>query len=436
MTDEFTSERPQRRRHFTDASLDGWAEFKPGKRRKLVPRPDKIGHFVVVQPSGVRSWAIQARDPVSRKQVWKTLDRCDQMSAEEAAVEGDRAIKRIRQGLPPVEPPPPTPETLSAVFAQWFKLEVEGKQRTANETQRCYQKYVRERLGDASFRELRRSDLNRLLDAIVADHGSRQADVVGGILKRMQRWHADRADYAPTFIGVRRRHHNKSRERILSHDELRILWHAAELPEAQPFGAFLRLSLLLCQRKAPLMKMRRSDILDGVVIETVENGRIVRETYDHVWRIPQAPREKDAGGDLPLPPVAWKIIAAQPRLTGNDYVFASRRLARGPINGIGASKEFFDRRFLPSGFAYRVHDLRRSARSLMSAAGVDRDIAERVLGHRIGAKTEQTYDRHAYVREKAEALQKLADLVATILKGPGEPADVVDLDAHRAASRG
>lgn len=64
-----------------------------------------------------------------------------------------------------------------------------------------------------------------------------------------------------------------------------------------------------------------------------------------------------------------------------------------------------------------VHDLRRTARSLMSRAGVRPDIAERVLGHEIPG-VEGVYDRHHYAEEKAAALNQLAQLVETIVKPP------------------
>jgi len=63
-----------------------------------------------------------------------------------------------------------------------------------------------------------------------------------------------------------------------------------------------------------------------------------------------------------------------------------------------------------------LHDLRRSARSLMSRAGVPSDHAERVLGHVIGG-VRGTYDRHEYLDEKREALAKLARLVDRIIAG-------------------
>jgi integrase len=61
-----------------------------------------------------------------------------------------------------------------------------------------------------------------------------------------------------------------------------------------------------------------------------------------------------------------------------------------------------------------IHDLRRTARSLLSRTGVRPDIAERVLGHAI-AGVEGVYDRHSYRDEKADALERLAGLIESIV---------------------
>ena len=68
---------------------------------------------------------------------------------------------------------------------------------------------------------------------------------------------------------------------------------------------------------------------------------------------------------------------------------------------------------------WTLHDLRRTARSLMSRAGVRPDIAERVLGHAIKG-VEGVYDRHSYREEKAHALKALANLIENILRPPGK----------------
>ena len=75
---------------------------------------------------------------------------------------------------------------------------------------------------------------------------------------------------------------------------------------------------------------------------------------------------------------------------------------------------------------WTIHDLRRTARSLLSRAGVRPDISERVMGHAI-VGVEGVYDRHRYDVEKAHALQALADLIDRILNPPA--ANVVPLRA-------
>jgi hypothetical protein len=64
----------------------------------------------------------------------------------------------------------------------------------------------------------------------------------------------------------------------------------------------------------------------------------------------------------------------------------------------------------------------------MSRAGARPDIAQRVLGHAI-AGVEGVYDRHVYSNEKADALNRLAALVETIINPPS--GNVVPLPTRR-----
>jgi integrase len=77
-------------------------------------------------------------------------------------------------------------------------------------------------------------------------------------------------------------------------------------------------------------------------------------------------------------------------------------------------KAAFDRALPKAIPNWTLHDLRRTARSLMSRAGVPTDHAERVLGHVIGG-VRGIYDRHEYRDEKADALAKLAVQINRIL---------------------
>jgi integrase len=422
MTDESPR---QRRRRFKDASLEKWADFRPGPKRKVVPRPDKIGHYIGVQPArergpAVRSFLVQARDGITKRQVWHTVGRCDRMSVEEAAAAGDKAIARIKQGLPPVEPPKPPADTVKALSAAWLEQYVVKKGlRTGREIARKLRVYILPRIGERTFEELQRSDIAKLLDAVAADNGDRQADAVYTVLMSIGNWHAGRSNYVVAYDNIPKHSEAPARDRVLSHAELRDIWQLASEPDAGMFGAIVRLCVLTGQRREKVVGIRHGDIVNGFVISEVVD-RVVREkSYDGVWRIPTEDREKGNGEELLLPKAALDIIAAQPRFANSDYIFPAA-WSGGAVNNLHLRKRVFDAK-LAAGhqdFApWRVHDLRRTCRTLLSEIGIDREIAERILGHRLG-KIEGIYDRHAPFKRKGEALAALAEHIAIIVAGP------------------
>jgi integrase len=95
---------------------------------------------------------------------------------------------------------------------------------------------------------------------------------------------------------------------------------------------------------------------------------------------------------------------------GNPFIFSSNgKLALG---GFDRHKRAIDEASGVTGWT--IHDLRRTARSLMSRAGVNADIAERCLGHVIGG-VRGIYDRHEYFEEKRRAFEALAAQIERIV---------------------
>jgi integrase len=117
---------------------------------------------------------------------------------------------------------------------------------------------------------------------------------------------------------------------------------------------------------------------------------------------------------------AQAILAGQPRIDGCDFVFTSNGVT--PITSFSAPKDRLD---VASGVAdWRLHDARRSARSLLSRAGVNADVAERCLGHAIPG-VRAVYDRHQYVDEMRHAFEALAAQIERIVNPP--EGDVIPL---------
>ena len=254
------------------------------------------------------------------------------------------------------------------------------------------------RWANRPFLDIRRSDVAALLDHVEDNFGARQADLVLTVIRSIMNWHATRHDdYVPVIVKGMKRDTAKPRSRILTDDEIRRIWEAAE--RAGRFGAILRLCLLTAQRRTVVATMKWSDL------------------FGDKWTIPQMPREKENAGLLQLPRAALDIIRAQPQLVGNPYIFGMRQ--DKPFSGFSVTKTEFDKQLrekkLPDLEPWVIHDLRRTARSLMSRAGIRPDIAERVMGHAING-VEGVYDRHSYADEKRDALQALANLIDGIIR--------------------
>jgi len=112
-------------------------------------------------------------------------------------------------------------------------------------------------LGALPISQIRRSDVNRLLDQVEDQCGAAMADGVLSLLRRIMNWHASRDDdfESPIVRGMARRTpEQRERDRMLSDEKLRAVWHAAEafaspwgLP---PHGACLRTCMEFAQMTA------------------------------------------------------------------------------------------------------------------------------------------------------------------------------------------
>jgi integrase len=400
------SQRRPRRKVLTDRMI---AELPRQRRRYFHPDPELPKHGVRVYPTGPARYYVVTRDALG-KQRWVKIGSVAEMQIAESRDVARSAIRRVEQGLSPFESPKPKADSVAIVTTEWLKRHVDKNAlRSAPEYRRIVAKYILPHWGELPFTGILRSDAARLLDHVEDHHGAAQADAVLSVLRMVGNWHRDRTDdYASPFAGIKRRvaKQNRKRSRILSDPEIRRIWRGAE--KAGAFGTLVKLLLLTAQRLEKVRTMRWSDI-----------GR------DGTWTIGTETREKGNAGVLKLPKLALEIIRAQPSLVGNDFVFAGKN---GPQSFEHRHKLAFDKLSGVSG--WRLHDLRRTARSLMSRAGILNDYAELVLGHaRPGV--EVIYDLHRYEAEKAAALRKLAALIERIIHSPAGD-NVVSL--HGAAS--
>ena len=281
-------------------------------------------------------------------------------------------------------------DTFEAVTADFMKRHVDAKGLRSKSDIERHLKYAEAKWAGRKFVELRRKDVTALLDYIADQHGDGVADAILATLRKQMNWYESRSDdYTSPIVRGMRRQAPKARNRILSDDEIRSLWTGVD----GMFGDFTKLLLLTGQRRDKVATLKWADLDEA-----------------GVWTLDTADREKNNTGSISLPKEALEIIARQPRVEDCPYVFPGR--GGGRLNGF--NKRMAALRYKLGGPNYTLHDLRRTAKSLMARAGVRPDISERVLGHSI-AGVEGVYDRHSYAVEKADALARLAALVGRIV---------------------
>jgi integrase len=370
-------------------------------KRYVVTDPEQRSLFLRIPPRGPATYTVIVKK--KGRQTWASIGTTDDMGIDEARELARRAIKRVKAGQKAIEPPPKPPQSVAATAQNWLSRHVDkNKLRTAAEIRRVVNRYIIPHIGDADFTSLRRADIANLLDIIEDRHGPATADATLAVLRTIGSWVHSRDDtYVPPFVHGMRRVPKAvhERSRILSDDELRTVWLAAD--QAGPYGAILKLLLLTAQRRAKVEKMRWADI-----------------SPDGIWTVPAEEREKGNGGRLKLPELALEIIGAQPQFASSPFVFAQLPSTR--------SKARFDRscHIAP----WRVHDLRRTSRSILARIGVAHEVAEAVLGHGLKGVA-GIYNRHSFEIEKAGALAKLANKISQIV----DPIDNV-VALHEAAS--
>jgi integrase len=266
-----------------------------------------------------------------------------------------------------------------------------SKLRSVEWRNRVLERHVYPTLGSRPIADIRRSEIVGLLDRIEEGSGAAMATQTLAIIRKVMNYHATRSDEfrSPIVRGMARIQSSEiARDRILTDDELRKVWQT----DIGVFSDYVRFILLTAARRNEASEMEWTE-LDG-----------------SDWTLPAARNKTKLDLVRPLSRAAMQLLATLPR-SGN-YVFSGDGV--GPFTSFSNAKAAFDGASGTKGWT--LHDCRRTARSLMSRAGVPTDHAERCLGHVIGG-VRGVYDRHAYHAEKARAFEMLAGEIGRIVSG-------------------
>ena len=396
-------------RGFTDIAI---RNLKAGDVRREIPDPGCAGLYLVLQPSGARSFAVRYRfNGTPRK-----LTLSGGLTLASARKLASNALHNLEEGIDPATAKKATKEkaaTAKAETVRWclekYLAAKDGglKIRTVDERKQTFERLVYPEIGAVPLASLKRSHIVNLLDKIQHGSGDCMADRTLAYLRKALRWQAARVDdfVVPVVPGMARYDAKANqRDRTLDDDEIRKLWKATEEP--QPFHALVRFLLLTGCRRDEAREMTWSEVTgtDWTLPADAPLGR--NKVKLEIVR--------------PLSRAAQDVLKSLPVIDGGDFVFTT-----DGKTAISDSKPMTKLR-ATCGFKkhWRLHDLRRTARTLLARAGVDSDIAERTAGHVIGG-VRGIYDRHKYHAEMKRAYDALGGLIERIVAG--KSADVVSL---------
>jgi integrase len=385
-----------RRKRLTDEQVTA---LQPKAKRYTHPDPELSAHYVRVYPSGAKSFVVVFNNK------WTTIGDAKVFSIEQAREKARKILHAAQTGEA-------APESFKAVAAKWVDKHVIAKGlRSANDIDRHLGLLI-DAFGDRDFASVRRLDVINLIDEIAEERGRRTAKYVFQVCRGLMSWYACRDEnyLSPIVRGMADALASKARDRVLDDDEIRAVWELAG--RSGQFGAILKLLLLTGQRRMKVASMRWED-LDG-----------------NVWTIATEEREKNNAVKLVLPQVVLDILNEQQRHLDNGYIFAAHRSGGVHFHNFSRAKRELDAKLgkMPP---WTIHDLRRTASSLMARAGVRPDIGERVLGHAIPGVA-GVYNRHSYDTEKADALKTLANIIGSIVD-PAPRTNVTPLPLARTA---
>jgi integrase len=388
------------------------------------------GFGVRVTAEGSKSWIFVYVSPTTRKRRRFTMGPVlgnDLETARQTAVE---LRNKVREGIDPAEEAETAKAQANAaieaaaeaakvtatydfcaVVEQYVKRGL-AKKRRGWEVERIIDRELIPHWGNRQITEITAEDIEERIEALVDAEKPEAARRLFEIIRRIFNWSLAQPRYkkvlldrspadrmrAADLIGDKVR-----RKRVLTNDELRALWRAAER-SGYPFGGLVKVLLLTA--------LRRNEAANAQWAEF--------DLVNQQWTIPPSRMKGNAPHVVPLTADMIALIEALPRFAGDgDFLFSTGDGKR-PTSGFSKMKRRLDGLVLaelreiaeargqdPATITldpWRLHDIRRTVRTHLSALPVPQVVRERILAH-AQRGLDDIYDQYDYLEEKRQALE-------------------------------
>ncbi len=392
---------------------------KPGANRREISDGGQDGLFLIVQPSGAKSWALRYR--AEGKPVKLTLGQWPAMSLAKARGTAAEALEAVKAGDDPAEKKRAAKaakldtdlsarDKVKTLIGQYDKLRLKHLKSRAT-VRRELDRFVVSSWGERDIHSIAKRDVIDLLDGIAESGRAVSANRVRAYLNTFLNWCVERDILAMSpATGVKRVAKETSRERVLSDDEIRWLWQACD--DLDLWGPFTKTLLLTGQRLGEVAGMREAEIAGAT------------------WHLEAKRTKNGRAHDVPLSDAVIEVLAGTTKIKGAGFLFTTtgasalsnfhrgREAVASKMAEI-AEKERSEPVAIPH---WTFHDLRRTAATGMARLGIPVRVTEAVLNHvsGTGGGIVAVYQRHDYADEKRAALDSWARFVVSIVEGKAD----------------
>jgi|SRR5581483_9801223 len=373
--------------------------FKPRDSRYEVADSVCPGLYLIVQPTGAKSWAVRYRRPDGTP-AKLTLGKFPTVELPAARDLARAALADVTTGKAPVKPREATANELVSVVWEEFKARhfPNIKESSAERFKRNFEKHI---LPDWKDRQItaitKRDTLGAIDDA--AKRGPHAANSTVTVLSLFFNWCLGRdiIEVSP-MAGVKKPTAETSRERTLTDDELAAIWNAKD--QVNPvFSALVKILILTGARRNEVAEMEWSEL----------------DFENRLWTIPAARTKNGNEHRVYLSDAALAVLEDLPRIEESKWVFTTDGATH--VSGFSKFKAALDKAAKVS--EWRLHDTRRTAASGMARLGVAITTVEKALNHSSGsfAGIVSVYQRHTFAEETKAAFIAWGDYVARVASG-------------------
>ena len=359
-----------------------------------------------VSPTGGKSWVLLYRYH-RRLRRW-TIGRYPTLSLADARELARAGLRDVERGQDPAQAKRDANEAMTfAELADRYLTEYARPRKRTWKTDACVlRREVLPHWRHWAAREIQRRDARELVQAVALRGAPIGANRLRALLHTVFNFaiaHEIVETNPITHVprpGVERR-----RDRVLTADEIRVLWASLDA-DPPPLAAAFRLRLITAQRGGEVHNMRWADV----------------DLESAWWTIPGEHAKNGLPHRVPLTHPAVTLLRAlqTARKSTAVYVLAGARWKR-------QRAEAQSRMGLAN---FRGLDLRRTAAGMMAGAGVNRIVIGKILNHAEPGVT-AVYDRHSYDAEKRAALETWARTLTAILENTRQAANVVPIERGR-----